>query len=164
MIARAVLPSKFLQSTHLQFSEQTMPAWKHSQYFFKHPLFLQLHPLLWRAFGRATGAPTSSASSSILGRNALGLRSRMDSIADWRLSSFVLLLQQLLQLHPSQYLPEAKHSQYSFKHLEFLQLHCFLLVAALPALTLERGRGGGGGRVVVPTLAEVNCCCMPGGK
>lgn len=25
------------------------PAWKHSQYFFRQPLFLQLHPLLWRA-------------------------------------------------------------------------------------------------------------------
>jgi hypothetical protein len=25
------------------------PAWKHSQYFFKQPLFLQLQPLLWRA-------------------------------------------------------------------------------------------------------------------
>ena len=26
-----------------------VPAWKHSQYFFRHPLFLQLHPLLCRA-------------------------------------------------------------------------------------------------------------------
>lgn len=26
-----------------------MPAWKHSQYFFRQPLFLQLHPLLCRA-------------------------------------------------------------------------------------------------------------------
>jgi len=29
----------------------------------------------------------------------------------------------LKQLHPSQYFPAAKHSQYSFKHFEFLQLH-----------------------------------------
>ena len=26
-----------------------LPAWKHSQYFLRHPLFLQLQPLLWRA-------------------------------------------------------------------------------------------------------------------
>ena len=26
-----------------------MEAWKHSQYFFRQPLFLQLQPLLWRA-------------------------------------------------------------------------------------------------------------------
>lgn len=32
----------------LQNPLQGTPAWKHSQYFFKHPLFLQLHPLLWR--------------------------------------------------------------------------------------------------------------------
>jgi hypothetical protein len=43
------LASKFLQSMHLQLSEQKMEAWKHSQYFFRQPLFLQLHPLLWRA-------------------------------------------------------------------------------------------------------------------
>lgn len=40
------LPSKFLQSTHLQLSEQRMFAWKHSQYFLRHPDFLQWHPLL----------------------------------------------------------------------------------------------------------------------
>lgn len=40
------LPSKFLQSMHLQFSEQRTLAWKHSQYFLRHPDFLQLHPLL----------------------------------------------------------------------------------------------------------------------
>jgi len=107
--ARAALPSKFLQSTHLQFSEHVMPAWKHSQYFFRHPLFLQLHPLLCRA----GGAPaTSSAGPAIFGRNALGFLSKMDSIAAWRTSSWLALLKQLLQLHPSQYNPEEKHSQY----------------------------------------------------
>ena len=40
------LPSKFLQSIHLQFSEHSILAWKHSQYFWRHPDFLQWHPLL----------------------------------------------------------------------------------------------------------------------
>lgn len=40
------LPSKFLQSIHLQFSEHSILAWKHSQYFLRHPDFLQWHPLL----------------------------------------------------------------------------------------------------------------------
>ena len=40
--------SKFLQSMHLQLSEQKTPAWKHSQYFLRQPLFLQLQPLLCR--------------------------------------------------------------------------------------------------------------------
>ena len=53
--------SKFLQSMHLQLSEQKMEAWKHSQYFFRQPLFLQLQPLLWRALAPAiaTWLPSS---------------------------------------------------------------------------------------------------------
>jgi len=67
------------------------------------------HPLLCRA----GGAPaTSSAGPAIFGRNALGFLSKMDSIAAWRTSSWLALLKQLLQLHPSQYNPEEKHSQY----------------------------------------------------
>lgn len=54
--------------------------------------------------------PTTSP--AILGRKALGLRSRMASTADWRTPSFCWLLQQPTQLQPSQYRPEAKHSQY----------------------------------------------------
>lgn len=42
------LTSKFLQSTHLHISVQKMPPWKHSQYFFRQELFLQLQPLVWR--------------------------------------------------------------------------------------------------------------------
>ena len=36
----------------------------------------------------------------------------MASTADCRVASFSRLLKQLTQLQPSQYLPEAKHSQY----------------------------------------------------
>lgn len=61
------LPSKFLQSTHLQLSEQRMFAWKHSQYFFKHPDFLQWHPLLCLPISGCS--PTSSCKT----KNQLGL-------------------------------------------------------------------------------------------
>jgi hypothetical protein len=66
----------------------------------------------------------------IFGRKAFGLRSRMASIAAWRTISLSLLLQQLTQLQPSQYRPDAKHSQYSFRQREFLQLQCFFVGAA----------------------------------
>jgi hypothetical protein len=48
LLSRRILlsrePSKFLHSQHLQFSPQKIFAWKHSQYFFRHPDFLQAHP------------------------------------------------------------------------------------------------------------------------
>ena len=46
MARRSVLPSKFLQSRHLQFSLHKTLAWKHSQYFFRQLLFLQWQPLV----------------------------------------------------------------------------------------------------------------------
>lgn len=86
-----------------------MPAWKHSQYFFKQPDFRQLQPLLCHAALR-----WSPWLSSILGRKALGLRSRMVRIASSLASSLRQLLLQLTQLHKagSQCWPAAKHSQY----------------------------------------------------
>lgn len=54
------LTSKFLQSTHLHMSEHRMLAWKHSQYFFRQPLFLQLQPLLWRTRLPVMGSCTKS--------------------------------------------------------------------------------------------------------
>ncbi|KAK2971611.1 hypothetical protein RJ640_026738 [Escallonia rubra] len=36
------LPSKFLHSMHLQLSEHRILAWKHSQYFLRHPDLLQV--------------------------------------------------------------------------------------------------------------------------
>lgn len=47
----------------------------------------------------------------ILGLNALGLRSRIISIAWLRAVSLLVLFMQLTQLQPWQYLPDAKHSQ-----------------------------------------------------
>ena len=38
-----------------------MEAWKHSQYFFRQPLFLQLQPLLWRAAGPVASAAALSS-------------------------------------------------------------------------------------------------------
>jgi hypothetical protein len=39
--SRSGFPSIFLQPTHRQRESHTTIAWKHSQYFFKHALFLQ---------------------------------------------------------------------------------------------------------------------------
>lgn len=58
------------------------------------PILLPAHPGTW-----------------ILGRKALGLRSKIASTAAWRVPSFAGLLKQLAQLQFSQYRPLAKHSQ-----------------------------------------------------
>ncbi len=42
--ARSAEPSKFKQLTHLHLPPHVMPSWKHSQYFLRHALFLQLQP------------------------------------------------------------------------------------------------------------------------
>ena len=85
----------------------------------------------------------NTAHTWIFGRKALGLRSRMDSTAAWRTCSLSLLLQQLTQLQLSQYRPLAKHSQYSLRQREFLQLQCFLMgpVSVTTFATLGLGRG-----------------------
>ena len=62
------------------------------------------------------------AVTAILGLKARGLRSSVTSIACFLSASCWMLLWQCLQLHSSQYMPAAKHSQYSFRHLLFLQL------------------------------------------
>lgn len=56
------------------------------------------------------------------GRNALGLRSKHCLIARCLDSSCARLLKQLLQLQLLQNSPLAKHSQYNFKHCDFVQL------------------------------------------
>ena len=61
---------------------------------------------------RVTCPPRAAGLLAILGRNALGLRSSVASTASLRIASFSTLLLQLVQWHPSQYVPEAKHSQY----------------------------------------------------
>ncbi len=120
---RSRLPSKFLQSQHLQFSLQYMPAWKHSQYFLRQPLFLQAQPLAclpWappskayplRAVLIAATAMFYIYTDEIFGRKAFGFRSRIVYIVSFRACSFSMLLLQFIQLQFLQYSPEAKHSQ-----------------------------------------------------
>lgn len=43
---RARSSGVFLQDKHLQLTPQAMPAWKHSQYFFWQPDFLQWQPFV----------------------------------------------------------------------------------------------------------------------
>ena len=62
---------------------------------------------------------------AILGLNALGFLSRTSAIVFFLIDSFSMLLQQPLQLQFLQYSPLEKHSQYNFKHREFLQLQFF---------------------------------------
>lgn len=67
----------------------------------------------------------------IFGLNALGFRSNDDLIARLRSASWSKLLWQSLQLQSRQNSPLAKQSQYSFKHIDFVQLQGFLLLDAL---------------------------------
>jgi len=64
---------------------------------------------------------------AILGLKAFGLRSRTSATVFLRMLSFSTLLQQPLQLQFLKYSPLEKHSQYSFRHREFLQLQFFLV-------------------------------------
>jgi hypothetical protein len=60
---------------HLQFGPHDTFAWKHSQYFFKQPDFLQWHPLL-------CFTPEAMPSvGAIFDRNASGFLSSVASIA-----------------------------------------------------------------------------------
>ena len=81
---------------------------------------------------------------AILGRNALGFLSRMAAMVSLRMDSFSMLLLQPLQLQFLQYSPLAKHSQYNFRHFEFLQLQ-FLR----PLLAYEDEIPGGAVNVLV---------------
>jgi hypothetical protein len=68
----------------------------------------------------------SSRDVSILGLNAKGFLIRMDSFAFSLFASCSdVLLQQLHAHYAPQYLLFAKHSQYSFKHMDLLQLQAF---------------------------------------
>lgn len=129
----------FLQSTQRHMSEHSTLLWKHSQYFFRQPDFLQLHP---RA---CLGSETL-----ILGLKACGFRSKVALMASLRTPSASIVLRQLAQLQPLQYWLAAKQSQYSFKHLDFMQLQQTGLVlgttaGSLAFLTALVGLGGGGG-------------------
>ena len=63
------------QSVHLQMSVHSTPAWKHSQYFFIQPDFLQEQPLL--CFPVGFTASLGSFVTDIFGFNAKGFRSKV---------------------------------------------------------------------------------------
>lgn len=78
--------------------------------------------IFWATYGDCGGK------LAIFGLNALGFLSSIMAIVSLRIDSFSILLQQPLQLQFLQYSPLAKHSQYNFKHFEFLQLQFFFPV------------------------------------
>jgi len=70
----------------------------------------------------------------IFGLKALGFRSKVAKMAFFRVASCLGLFSQQEQLQASvQYSPALKHSQYNFKHLEFLQLQPFRKTGGLEA-------------------------------
>lgn len=90
---------------------------------------MQLQPLLCLPASGMTGSVVGSdGDDEILGLKALGFLSRVIAMALWTMFACSAVLWQLQQLHPSQKTPAAKHSQYSLRHLLFLQLQRFLLV------------------------------------
>jgi hypothetical protein len=102
------LPAKFLQLEHLHVGVQKISAWKHSQYFLRHPDRLQWQPRL-----RLPSSAQLALLAEILGRNELGLRSSVAIMATRRGSACAALLLQLTHRHDEgrQKRPDAKHSQ-----------------------------------------------------
>jgi len=103
-----LFPSPFAQSSHLQSKPHAIPELKHSQYFFWHCVFLQLHPF---------------PSLFFLALIVLAL------IAYW---AWAISLEWLSLLEQPQHeqssvhsFPDEKHSQYIFRHFVFLQMHPF---------------------------------------
>ena len=73
---------------------------------------------------------TLAGMTPIFGLNALGFFASREAMACCRTSSVSVLLAQSIQLQrSSQYPPRRKHSQYSFRHLDLLQLHGALVRA-----------------------------------
>ena len=100
--------------SHLQDLTQPTPLLKHSQYFLEHYDFLQLQPLCYFI--------TSNLTRKL--SKAKGFLSIMLCLANFlSFSSSSVFLQPTHPHSASQYLPLRKHSQYSFKHYVFLQLH-----------------------------------------
>lgn len=77
--------------------------------------------------------------------NAVRFLAKVSLIALSRVTTSFSVFRQSKQLQPSQNVLDEKHSQYSFRHLDFLQLHvvrlpfeteiggCFARVFSLPA-------------------------------
>mmetsp|Transcript_18867 Transcript_18867/g.71408 ORF Transcript_18867/g.71408 Transcript_18867/m.71408 type:complete len:227 (-) Transcript_18867:384-1064(-) len=114
----------FLQSMQLQRSPHAAWAWKHSQYFFRQPLFRHLQPRLWRMPGRDVASAVRASEPANLASKAVGFRSRMLWMAFCRSASCSLLLWHIWQLQDAtQICLAAKQTQYNLRHLERLQLH-----------------------------------------
>ena len=123
----------FLHPSHRQRSEHLTPDWKHSQYFLMQPLFLQLHPLVWTLPSVSSDLLAELPDTySILGLKASGFLARCSLMACSRAFDPVLL-PQFWQLQSRQPTPYLKQSQYSFKHLECLQLHFALWLKGIVA-------------------------------
>lgn len=140
------LEVQFLQPSHLQSSEHANPCSKHSQYFFKQPDFVQLQPLkcllgsamsisfwllvyystilLWAMVSSSDKQLSLRQLRAFFDLNANGFLTSICSMAFKRLTSALeLLLQHEHRQCSEQYRLFLKHSQYSFKHPEFVQLH-----------------------------------------
>ena len=122
-----VLPFISLSSptTQRQFCPHGMPDWKHSQYFFRQPVLRQLHP--FRLIRLLFPSPTTRGLNALLFRVSstcfASSRSFWCSCASSPTPAPTRLFMQFTQLQPLQNWSDAKHSQYSFRHRDFLQLH-----------------------------------------
>jgi len=106
LIVLPFLPNGFLQSSHLQLMEHPAPPWKQSQYFFRHPDFLQVHFLLIRSIGHLISCSTDSCPASNVWT---GLKGKTGAVLG---APCIGLLRQGLHPHDSvQCDPEAKHTQ-----------------------------------------------------
>ena len=134
--------SQFKQPEHLHYSEHGTPCWKHSQYPFLHPDLLHVHP--FRCFLEALVAPR--VIDLVEGGESKALFLRLSVFAQFKFSCLIILLskafgflfsisvfdsliscsymiwfEQHLQAHSvPQCIPDAKHSQYSFKHFDLV--------------------------------------------
>jgi hypothetical protein len=102
-------------------------ALRTSQYFLRHSERLHRHPMLCPVRGVPTARVTTSTGFPIRGLKAFGFFARVSLMAFSRRSPPAAVFPQSLQLQPSQNRSAAKHSQYSFRHLDFLQLQGLLL-------------------------------------
>ena len=117
-------PEKFWHEMHLQLSPQNASPSKHSQYFFRHCDFLQLHPVECPCCIGYTNSQAMARSIFMLTKNqrlttVLTLLSKAPAflsfvtwIATCRACSVSARLLQSMHLQLLQYLRAAKHSQY----------------------------------------------------
>lgn len=124
----------FLHSSHLQSSLHLAPAPKHSQYFFWQLLFLQLQPFnflfifyLYVSFSISLLFNYLSVESfRILIQNSIHNFVPLLNMSLSIITSLTTTIRPLnIKIIIPHKEPEAKQSQYSFKHFVFLQLQVF---------------------------------------